>query len=110
MVSNVANRSSPEGQGEKVNPNWVICDSNEGRFCTVCGTEIRLKCFEQAVESEVVLKVDSNNFLKDLGEEWEIKYGPEICKDFKGKARQVYLYSTIQKQGDLKYFTETLKQ
>ena len=28
-----------------------------------------LKCFEQAVVSEVVLKLDSNNFLKDLGEE-----------------------------------------
>jgi len=27
-----------------------------------------------------------------------------------GKARQVYLYSTIQRQGDSKCFTETLKQ
>jgi len=27
-----------------------------------------------------------------------------------GKARQVYLYSTIQQQGDSKSFTETFKQ
>ena len=32
------------------------------------------------------------------------------AKSRQGKARQVYLYSTIQRQGDSKCFTETLKQ
>ena len=35
--------------------------------------------------SGVVLKVDSNNCLMDIGEQWEVGYGPEICKDFRAQ-------------------------
>lgn len=57
----------------------------EGCFCAVGRAESGLKFFKQAVVFEVVLKMDSNNFFKDLGQEWKVGYRPEVCKDFRAQ-------------------------